>query len=116
MSTIKTVFSLFDSEDPDVLITTPYQQFTLHSKMLKLCSRWFAASMSKEWWTGAAVDGDTISYRYVLNFDKDAVSTLLPEHQPVSKTFDTPPPLPLHVRCPTDQTNVLSQVSSWKYP
>lgn len=87
MSMIRTVFGLPDSEAPDVLITTPYQQFTLHSKVLKLCSRWFAASMSKEWWTGVIVDGDVISYRYVLNFDKDGISTLLPAHQPVSRTF-----------------------------
>lgn len=94
-------FRLPRGGSPDVFITTPSHQFNLHSQMLKLCSGWFSASMSKAWWTGTEKVDGTEHYRYVLDLDKDGISTLLPEHQPGALVSSPTPDNPhTHVNIP----------------
>lgn len=75
MTTSVPTFDLPGSE-PDVWICTPVRAFTLHSHVLKLCSRWFAASMSDVWWK--IEYQSPFRYCYLLDYDEDGVSTLLP--------------------------------------
>lgn len=73
MMPTKSLSFSFQGSDPDVCIRILGQAFILHSHILKLCSSWFATSMSQQ------MENSTSCYKYfyVLHCDEDGVSTLL---------------------------------------
>lgn len=78
----------FPGSDPDVYIRALDRAFILHSQVLKFCSAWFAASMSQKWWK-TEYSTSHYKYCYLLDWDEDGISTLLPS-QAKDATHDDP--------------------------